>query len=142
MKNCICLWLFALLPCFAQSNGEKQPANSEWWISPKDAPLSLAVSRGGRYLDLFNVSHYVVISHTLGCVVEEKGEFRLTKVLAERTRTFNPGDGLSELKQSYKSRYYDNCTHPASKLAIVKVTFADGKSWILATSRKTTERVP
>jgi hypothetical protein len=126
------LLLLMVVPgCNAQNSSEKQAASSEWWISPKDSPISFRLSHGGRYLDLFNVSHEVITTHTLGCVVEMNGSLHLEKILAERKQELKPGEGLFELKQSYKMRYYDNCKNRASKLAVVKVQFADGKEWTL-----------
>jgi hypothetical protein len=125
------LVLGALPFCSAEGSTEKEGNNSEWWITPKNSPLAFGLSRGGRYLDLVNVSQYVVTSHTLGCVAEVNGGLRLEKKLRPRKQELKPGEGLFELKQSYRQRYYSKCNNRFSKLAVVKVQYAGGKEWVL-----------
>jgi hypothetical protein len=142
MKTLFILGLLALATPteFHGQHTADKPSAGAWWISPRDSPLSLSLSRKGRYLDLVNVSSEVVVSHTLGCVVEIKGNLHIEKALEDRKRELKPGEGLLELTRSYRDRYYSECENPASKLAVVKVRFASGHEWSVAESNDGEER--
>jgi hypothetical protein len=138
---------FALvLGCNAQNPSEKQDANKEFWFSPMSSPLKLSfIMPGGRYLDLINVSDKSVVGYTLGCVFDTADGQQLEPNSINRAlkpggkgreREFHPGDGLAELKISYQEIYSDTCHNPASRLAVVKVQFADGTHWSLISQQR------
>jgi hypothetical protein len=130
----VCFWLVTAIVACAQSV-ERQP-NAQWWISPQDSPLRFS-STTERYLDVINVSQEIVISHTLGCIVETKNGYLLTKRFTPRKGEMKPNGGaLIDSKSWYERVYLAECKTPASKLAIIEVKFANGKEWNLPLAEK------
>ena len=129
-----CFCLLAAAVASAQS-AVNQP-DAQWWISSRDSPLRFS-STTERYLDVINVSREIVISHILGCIVETKDGYLLTKRFAPRKGEMKPNGGaLMDPKSWYERVYLAECKTPGSRLSIIEVKFANGKEWNLPLTKR------
>jgi hypothetical protein len=130
-----------VLGCNAQNSSEKQDANKDFWFSPEGSPLRLSlIMPSGRYLEIINVSDKTVVGYTLGCVFNSADGQHLEPNFINRAlkpegkgreTELPPWRGIAELKVVWQELYSDTCHNPASRLAVVKVQFVDGKQWSL-----------
>jgi hypothetical protein len=94
------------------------------------SPLKLQITTNGRHLEADNVSGGTVIEYQTGCVAEEPGKITIQsqfKPVKLELLPAGPGKALWFTEIDFKDLYF--CRDKNSKIAVVRVSFADGSEW-------------
>lgn len=108
-------------------------SRAEWWINIPSSPLEFRLFPNKRFLGLANRSTGRVVEFTLGCVTQDGDKVRMVHQ-ATATKTDLASNSASGKQLYFKdvSAYAQDrecCNKATAKLAVVRVTFADGSTW-------------
>jgi hypothetical protein len=93
------------------------------------SPLVISVTPNGRYLIAENYSRGTVNEYQAGCVTEELGKVTIkTAFKAVKGDVPPPSDGKRWFA-GMDLRDLDSCSEKATKLAVIRVSFADESEW-------------
>ena len=103
-----------------------------FWVNLPSSPLRIAVSGNGRHLEARNHSFGTVAGYQLGCVIEESGRITVEARFETAKTDLGPVDPDGKVWfTEIDLKYRDICREKNAKLAVVRVTFADGSEWTI-----------
>jgi hypothetical protein len=107
---------------------QKSAPPEEWWANVPSSPLFMAGSPSKRDLSLENRSSGMIVSYTLGCVIQGGGRWRVLHRMNNISTSLEPGKALLSSVSVY-TKHRERCARKDARVAVVEVHFSDGSVW-------------
>lgn len=115
-------------PAWAQTI-DAVDAQAKALLNLPSSPLTIGVTPNGRYLIAENYSRGTVNEYQAGCVTEELGKLTVQSLFKPLKVELPPPSDGKRWFAGMDFRDLNSCSDKSAKLAVIRVSFADGSEW-------------
>jgi hypothetical protein len=126
----VAIIIVTFLSLSGRGQAQEVDTRAQGLVNQPSSPLRIGVSSNGRHVEADNVSSGTVIEYQTGCVAEEVGKITIRSQFKPVKVELAPaGSGKALWFTEIDFKDLDLCREKNAKLAVIRVSFADGSEW-------------